>query len=256
MPFTPGPTHAGPALYLLGGVDLKGVPPEEWGKLLTQSKVVALLSLLALAPAGSFTRRDRIVGLLWPELDQPHARTALRKAVHLARSTLGEEVIVSRGDEELAIAPDAMWVDASDLRRSIERGQLERAVELYQGDLMPGFYLPECHDFDGWLESQRTSLLEDVVAATWALAKHLESGDMRTDAVRHAKKAARLAWSDERVLRRSIEMLVRLGDRAGALRAYDDFANRLRKEMEAEPSPETISLMQSIRTGTHPVQKR
>lgn len=256
MPFTPGPTRAVPALYLLGGVDLRGVPPEEAAKLLTQSKVVALLALLALAPGGAFTRRDRIVGLLWPELDQSHARTALRKAVHLARSMLGEEVIVSRGDEELAIAPDAMWVDATELRRAVERGLLERAVELYQGDLMPGFYLPECHDFDGWLESQRTSLLEDVVAATWALAKHLESGDMRTDAVRHAKKAARLAWSDERVLRRSIEMLVRLGDRAGALRAYDDFASRLRKELEAEPSPETISLMESIRTGTPPVSKR
>jgi len=255
MPFTPGPTRVGPALYLLGGVDLRGFPPEEAAKLLTQSKVVALLAVLALAPAASFTRRDRIVGLLWPELDQPHARTALRKAVHLARATLGEEILLSRGDEELAIAPDALWCDATDLRRSIERGQLERAVELYQGDLMPGFYLPECHDFDGWLESQRTSLLEDVVAATWALAKHLESGDKRTDAVRHAKKAARLAWSDERVLRRSIEMLVRLGDRAGALRAYDDFANRLRKELESDPSPETVRLMESIRTGTHPVQK-
>jgi DNA-binding SARP family transcriptional activator len=57
------------------------------------------------------------------------------------------------------------------------------------------------------------------------------------------------------VLRRSIEMLVRLGDRAGALRAYDDFANRLRKELESDPSPETVRLMESIRTGTHPVQK-
>jgi serine/threonine-protein kinase len=236
-------------------VDLRGLQHGEAAKLLTQSKVVALLALLALAPAGSFTRRDRIVGLLWPELDQTHARTALRKAVHLTRSILGEEVLLSRGDEELALAPDALWVDASDLRRSIEAGRLERAVELYQGDLMPGFFLPECHDFDGWLESQRTSLLEDVVAATWALAKHLESGDKRTDAVRHAKKAARLAWSDERVLRRSVEMLVRLGDRAGALRAYDEFARRLRKEMEADPSPETVKLMDSIRTGTHPIQK-
>src|SRR5262245_41201914 len=139
MRLTPGPTRAGPALYLLGGVDLRGFPPDDAAKLLTQSKVVALLAVLALAPANSFPRRARSVGLLWHALDQPHARTALRKAVHLARSILGEEALFSRGDEELAIAPDTLWVDASDLRRSIERGQLERAVELYQGDLMPGF---------------------------------------------------------------------------------------------------------------------
>jgi serine/threonine-protein kinase len=236
-------------------VDLRGVPPDDAGRLLTQSKVVAMMACLALAPAGSFTRRDRLVGLLWPELDQPHARTALRKALHLARSVLGEDALLSRGDEELAIAPDAIWCDATDLQRSIERGFLERAVELYKGDLMPGFHLTECHDFDSWLESQRATLLEDMVAACWALAQHLEVGNQRTDAVRHAKKAARLAWSNERVLRRSIEMLVRLGDRAGALRLYEDFVRKLRTELEADPSRETVALMESIRTGTHPAQK-
>lgn len=251
MTITLGPTNAGPALYLLGRVELKGLSEDSANRLLTQSKVVAMLASLALAPSGAFTRRDRLAGLLWPELDQAHARTALRKAVHLARGILGDDSIINRGDEELALGADHLWCDAVDLRQSIERGLLGRAVDLYRGDLMPGFYLPECHDFDGWLESQRASLLEEVVAACWALAKVLETGNHGTDAVKHAKKAARLAWSDERVLRRSIEMLVRLGDRAGAVRAYDDFCRRLRKELDAEPSPETVRLMESVRGGSH-----
>jgi DNA-binding SARP family transcriptional activator len=246
---------AGPSLYLLGGVELRGLPTDDATRLLSQTKVVGLLACLALAPAGSFTRRDRLVGLLWPELDQLHARAALRKAIHFARAVLGETTLVNRGDEELGLDGGALWCDASDVRRAIERGHLERAIELYRGDLMPGFFLPGCHDFDGWLESERSSLLEDVVAACWALAKHLESNNQGTDAVRHAKKAARLAWSDERVLRRSIEMLVRLGDRAGALRAYEEFARRLRKELESEPSPETVRLMEAVRTGTYPAAK-
>jgi DNA-binding SARP family transcriptional activator len=253
MPNTPS---AVPALYLLGRVDLHGTNPVDAARLLSQSKVIGLLAYLALSAPGSFVRRDRLVGLLWPELDQAHARAALRKAVHLARSVLGENTLVNRGDEELALDANTVWSDVADLRRSIEAGHLQRAIELYAGDLMPGFILPECNDFDGWLEAQRAALLEDVVAACWALAKHLESTDQGTDAVRHAKKAARLAWSDERVVRRSIEMLVRLGDRAGAIRAYEEFARRLRRELESEPSPETIRLMESIRTGSAPVRER
>jgi serine/threonine-protein kinase len=252
MPITTGRTPEGPALYLLGGVALKGVPADGAARLVSQSKVIAMLASLALAPFASFTRRDRLAGLLWPDLDQQHARTALRKAVHFARSELGDEVITNRGDEEFALSADALWCDAVDLRASIEQGRLQRAVELYRGDLMPGFYLPECHDFDAWLEGQRAALLEEVVAASWALAKHLESDDQGTAAAAYAKKVARLAWSNERVLRRSLEMLVRLGDRAGALRAYDEFARKLQRELEADPSPETVRLAESLRTGRLP----
>ena len=242
-------TFNGPRFYLLGGIALHGLPEGDAERLLTQSKVVALLACLAVAPEGAFTRRDRIVGLLWPELDQAHARAALRKAVHLARATLGEDALVGRGDEELSLAPNSLWCDVSALRAAIERGQLARAVELYRGDLMPGFFLPECHDFDAWLESERTALLEEAVAAAWALAKHLESDSHYTDASRLAKKAARLDRTNERALRRSLQMLDRLGDRAGALNLYDEFTRRLRKELEVDPSPETVKLAESLRAG-------
>lgn len=216
---------------------------------MTQSKVVALLACLELAPPGAFTRRDRIVGMLWPELDQAHARAALRKAVHLARSVLGEDTIENRGDEELALKADSLWSDVSAMRVAIERGQLALAVDLYRGDLMPGFHLPECHDFDAWLEGERSALLEEAVAACWALAKHLEAGSNLTDASRLAKKAARLDRTNERALRRSLQMLDRVGDRAGALNLYEEFVKRLRKELDADPSVETRRMGDALRTG-------
>ena len=249
MTSTPGPKPSGPALYLLGGVELRGVPPEDAERLLTQSKVVALMACLALSPTSSFTRRDRLAGLLWPELDQQHARTALRKAVHFARSVLGEDALVSRGDEDLALGDDALWCDAAELPRAIDRGVLARAIELYQGDLMPGFYLPECHDFDAWLEDRRASLREATVAACWALAQHLESSNDRTMATKYARKVTRLDKTNERLLRRSLQMLDRLGDRAGALAIYDEFAKRLRKDLDADPSPESVRMAESLRAG-------
>jgi DNA-binding SARP family transcriptional activator len=55
------------------------------------------------------------------------------------------------------------------------------------------------------------------------------------------------AGTDERVLRRTMTMLDRLGDRAGALRVYTDFTRRLEKELEAKPSRETTELAKSLR---------
>jgi serine/threonine protein kinase len=46
-----------------------------------------------------------------------------------------------------------------------------------------------------------------------------------------------------------IELLDRLGDRAGALRAYEEFARRLAAELDVEPAPDTVALIQRIRAA-------
>jgi serine/threonine-protein kinase len=235
-------------LYLLGGIDLRAEPgDQDAGNLLAQSKAVATLAYLALSPRGRLQRRDRIVGLLWPELDQEHARAALRKALHVLRGVLAEGVIDSRGDEELALSTDALWCDAVAFREACDTGALAAALELYEGELMPGFHLPECGDFDLWIEEQRRELRERAAAAAWTLAERLESDKKGTLAGKWARRAVSYAGTDERVLRRTMNMLERLGDRAGALKVYDDFAKRLQMELETNPSQETISLANSMR---------
>jgi serine/threonine-protein kinase len=239
-----------PALFLLGGIGLLGVPAEAADRVLAQSKTVGLLAYLALSPSGRHQRRDRVVGLLWPELDQAHARAALRKAVLVARTALGAGAIASRGDEELALAPDALWCDAVELAACAESGRLARAVELYRDELMPGFHLPECREFDLWLQDQRAAARERAAAAALALARHREGENLYTEAASLARRAIRFSWTDERVLRRSLTMLDRLGDRAGALREYEEFARRLRSEFDAEPSAETTALIAMLRSGS------
>ena len=68
-------------LRLLGGADLSGVDEAAAAALLVQSKSVAALAWLALERGRPFHRRDRVAELLWPELDQEHARAVLRKVV-------------------------------------------------------------------------------------------------------------------------------------------------------------------------------
>jgi serine/threonine-protein kinase len=215
---------------------------------LSQSKTVATLAYLSLTPRARHQRRDRIVGLLWPELDQEHARAALRKALHVLRGVLGDEVIESRGDEELTLSPDALWCDAVAFREACDQDALASALELYEDELMPGFHLPDCSDYDLWLEEQRRDLQERAAAAAWTMAERLEHDKKMTLAGQWARRAVHYAGTDERVLRRTMTMLDRLGDRAGALRVFTDFSRRLEKELEAKPSKETLDLASSLRS--------
>lgn len=234
-------------LFLFGGVALRGVDEKRAAKVLAQSKLAALLAVLALAPEGRMMRRDKLVGLLWPELDQPHARTALRKAVHALRALLGGDAFTTRGDEEVGLDASRVWCDAADLRASADAGRLARVHELYRDELMPGFYLAECTAFERWLDDERGLARERAAAATWALAQQSEAEGKLTVAGSYAKKAVRFAWDDERILRRTLTMLARIGDHAGALSLYDEFARRMREELQAEPSRETVTLIESLR---------
>jgi DNA-binding SARP family transcriptional activator len=240
-------------LYLLGGIDLRADPDNgKAANVLSQSKVVATLAYLALAPRGRQQRRDKIVGLLWPELDQEHARAALRKSLHVLRGALGDGVIQSRGDEELILAPNTLWCDVASFREACDKGELVHALKDHERELMPGFHLPECSDFDMWLEDQRHSIQERRAAAAWALAERFEMDKKKTEAGQWAREAVKYSGTDERVLRRTMTMLDRLGDRAGALRVYAEFARRLKTEYNAEPSAESKKLAESIRAGSAP----
>jgi serine/threonine-protein kinase len=136
--------------------------------------------------------------------------------------------------------------DAVAFRVDIDKSELELALERYRDDLMPGFHLTDCAAFDRWLESERTDLRERAGAAALALAQRFERDSSITGASRWARRAARFSWDDERTLRRAMGLLDRAGARSGALRLYDEFAQRLKADFGAEPSPETAALVRQL----------
>ena len=69
-------------LHTLGALDLRAVDGQEVRAVLQQPKRLALLAYLAADAPRRFHRRDSLLALFWPDLDQGHARAALRRALH------------------------------------------------------------------------------------------------------------------------------------------------------------------------------
>ena len=88
------------AFQTLGPVGLADAAGRELHALLAQPRRLALLAYLAVAAPRGLHRRDAILTLFWPELDQQHARAALRQALRVIRGSLGA-VLTSRGDDEI-----------------------------------------------------------------------------------------------------------------------------------------------------------
>src|SRR5512143_2052314 len=126
-------------LRVLGSVDLRHGDGSEIRSVLMQPKWLSLLLYLALARPRGFHRRDTLIGLFWPEVPPERARASLNQAVHVLRRCLGAQVIVIRGTDELAVSSEHLGCDAWEFEAALTAADPERALELYHGELLPGF---------------------------------------------------------------------------------------------------------------------
>jgi serine/threonine-protein kinase len=244
-------SYAAPSLRTLGGLDLI-VRGAEVPLVLHQPKRLGLLIYLASAPAQGYRRRDTLLGLLWPDLDQERARGALRQALYMLRRELGEEVLRGRGEDEVGVDHDRLGFDAVAFERAVVAGDSQGAMELYRGDFLEGFYISgAAAEFDGWVSGERDRLRALAGQAAWAIAE----SDATSGAVSAAaaiRRAVALAPDDESRLRGAVRLLDRIGDRAGALQLHHEFRDRLAKQYGAQPSTETEALGVVLRSSGAP----
>ena len=232
-------------LRTLGQLDLRDACGDPVRALLVQPKRIALLVHLAVVGRQSFMQRDLLLTMFWPELPEARARNSLRQALHQLRQSLGD-VIVSRGANAIGIDDALLWCDAAAFETSLDVGAIADANSLYGGDLLPGFGLSGAPHFQSWLDDARARLRARAARAAWALAEQRAQSGAIAEAVECARRAATFT-EDEGTVRQLVALLGRLGDVAGAVTCYEEFAHRLRRDFDLEPRQETKALLDAVR---------
>jgi predicted ATPase/DNA-binding SARP family transcriptional activator len=238
-------------LQALGPIELRAADGRSLRSVISQEKRLALLTYLAVGQPDGFRRRDRLLGLFWADSDESHARNSLNQALFQLRRSLGEDVVVSRGADEVGIDADRFWCDAAAFSTCLKAGELAKAVELYRGELLEGLgAIPEAAEWEHWLEAERASLHRGFVDALRSLARAREAaGDIvgaaplwrRLTVEAPLDAVAALGW---------MRVLASEGDRAGALEHGRQFEARIREELGADPDPEVASFAERLRDGS------
>lgn len=236
-------------LLTLGRVRLVGGDGSDSSTSGRQPKRVALLAYLALEATAGPVRRDVLVALFWPELGDEEARRALRQALHHIRRAIGSDVFVSTGDE-LSLLQDALHCDASTFERLAGEGRFEDALALYRGDFFDGFHVEDvAPELEEWIERTRARLKRRAATTAWSAADAAAGAGNGERAIEFGRRACDLEPDQEAGWRRLMTLYDQLGDRAGALRAYEALASRLEREFDAKPAAETRALAERIRTS-------
>ncbi|NCC30656.1 MAG: hypothetical protein EOM24_01385 [Chloroflexia bacterium] len=242
-------------IRLLGGCTLvvDGSPAVE----LDSPRLQALLAYLALhhdAPLG----RAQVAFQLWPDSTEVQALTNLRGLLHRMRLALPWFDQVVRSERQTLVwqpqcawsldvaafqaAREAAYAAEADGQLALARMHFQTAVQIYQGDLLPGLY-------DDWLLIERERLRDAYLTALERVALLAEQAGDEPAALASLRQLVRMEPLHEPAHRALIRLASQSGDRAGAVRAYHRCVTIFQRELGVMPGATTVQAYERARVA-------
>lgn len=238
-------------ICLLGGLQLF-----EFGrarKFSAPAKAASLLAYLIVRRVQP-TSRDTIAFTFWPDDDEARARANLRRHLALIQHSLpvgaGHPPVLA---DNRSIRWNPLYpcsIDVAEFEQLSAGGDAAEATALYRGDLFPTVY-------DEWILPERERLRSLHGTNLERLTERYASA---SDYARAIATTRALLLHDpwrEDALRTLLSLRQASGDRAGALQEYEHFAERLRRDLDVAPMPETVNRYEAIlRSGDPSTSER
>lgn len=214
--------------------------------------------------------RQALAALFWPDTDERTALQNLRQAIYNVRQAIGDQsagqphLLPTRqsiqfnlfSPHEVDVVTFSSCLDAVQRHPHTQIGAcpacaslLKRAVELYLGDFLEGFSLPDCDEFESWLQGYREHLRAQALQALAQLASyHAYHRDYEL-AERYYRRQVEIAPWHEEAHRGIMTMLALRGQTAAAIHHYSVLQAAVAEAYETDPLPESDALLNRIRQG-------
>ena len=228
------------------------------------TKLHGLLAILAMS-AGTPLQRDYLAELLWPDKSGAARRQNLRRALYNLKAALGETGhLLCATPQTVTLDSQALWLDVKEFSIDEISGeastlaehsslpyiaQLKETTNLYRGEFMTGFSLPECPDFGEWLLLQRDSQHRRLLSLLEQLSNHYEKAADYGQALPFALRHAELEPLSENAQCQLMRLYALNGQDSAALHQYDATCSLLQTELGVIAGDETRHLARQIRNG-------
>lgn len=234
-------------IFTLGGVcfRLNGQFVDDIGL----RKAEALLVYLAVTDRP--IQRSVLADLFWPQHAHTKVLTSLRAALAALHRKFPEELAITR--ESVQINPHRpCYLDLKDLAGQLAAGQIESALNGYKGDFMAGFHAIDSAPFEEWMLTEQMRIRDALISALHeSLSLAIGTRDIAFG-LRLAHKLLDLDAYDEIGHQGCMLLHTLNGERAAAVRHYQDCVEILEADLGVSPQADTQTLFAMISRGETP----
>lgn len=201
--------------------------------------------------------RYHLAGLFWPDSPEAQALTNLRHLVFLLRQALPQgDQLICAGNQTLQWNPAFPFtLDVLELQRiatqdsplDLSLENLETAVQLYRGDLLPSCY-------DEWVFEERDHYRQVFIALLDQLIDRHEGLRRYAEAIMSCQRLVTIEPFHKDGYPRLMRLLALNGDTPAALKTYHEYARLLKGELGIQPSPEMQDLYAQLKNAPRQAQ--
>jgi len=204
--------------------------------------------------------RDALAEVIWGETSSTRSKKYLRQALWQIQSALASHTnqeiqpLILTDGEWVQINPQTnLWLDVADFEETFncvrdhhgkdldEDGylKLKKAIELYQGEMLEGWY-------EDWCLFERERLQNLYLGMLDKLMSYCEAHHVYEEALSFGEKILRYDVARERTHRRMVRIYYMAGERTAALRQYERCVTLLQEELGVKPAKKTVELYEQI----------
>ena len=182
--------------------------------------------------------RDELVNVFWAGTDEKSGKKSVRQVLYQLKKILGEEILLTQGNQMLALNPELPMVIDWDLTG--------RDFLKEEGEFLSFFYIKECPEFEDWVEDCRNQQRDRWESE---LRTQMELPENRRDPaelMQLMNRWVRLNPLSEKVVMTVMDWYARQGQYNLAIQLFYDYKNHLMEELEEEPGEEIQQVFHQV----------
>lgn len=251
-------------IYLLQRPRIEIEGKEALSKL--NNKALALVLYLA-SKQGETISKEVISEIFWPEQQEENARSNLRQTLSYIKKVcneewgnlFGEDVSIIMSERNVCAINESIdiSVDIIDYRSSIQKAKtvsepqkkieyLQKAADLYQGNILNGIYVRGSAAFEEWLMFERESVNQNLVEICKELSDLYREENLLEKAINCLKKLLVIDPLLEDVHLALMRLYYDNKERTKAIYQYKECVKILGEELNIGPMEETRNLYKLI----------
>ncbi|MDY7039241.1 MAG: tetratricopeptide repeat protein [Chloroflexota bacterium] len=194
--------------------------------------------------------KEQIGEVFWPDRSPAKMHSAFHATLFRLRRALFPDCVILESERYRLNPAIECWYDVEEFNRLLDEAErpqpdsaqtrlYQQAINLYQGDYLGQFY-------SDWCALERERLRDRYLRAVDSQAGVYIRQGKYDQAIALCQRALAADPYREVIYRRLMECAALAGDRAAAVRYYQQCSRMLEEDMDIEPMPETQALYEQI----------